>query len=180
MIKQKKRYVHLPFYVAVLAMIFAFSLMRAPRTEAQAASGELFWGGINLVDFDEDVCDCGGNMHVRYDYKTRRVIRLYFQSGQSTLYSGYNIYSRYQLGSYSLSSQACSILVGETCVDIQNDGTFGSYPGTGTTVTMKEKKYANIFANNKNQVLFGKDTFEFPKSTSFTFIYSYFPGNKNF
>ena len=110
----------------VVLPIFAF---------AQTENGETSFGGLHLVTLDESVCDCGGNSYWVLDYKTNNVLMLYYQSGQSKLYSGYNLSGTYQLGTYSSGSQACSIEIYDDCYDLESQGTYGTLPGTGTTLT---------------------------------------------
>lgn len=102
-------------------------------TFGQAA--EQSFGGLHIATLNEAVCDCGGNSYWILDYKTNTLLMLYYSAGRSVLYSNYNLSGTYQLGTYSYDSQPCRIYVYEDCVDIQNIGTYGLLPGTGTTLT---------------------------------------------
>lgn len=118
----------LVFIALVLAFMPFFS-------SAQTVSGETPFGGMHIVTLDESVCTCSGNSNWILDYKTNSLLMLYYQAGQSVLYTNYNTRATYQLGTYSMGGQPCSILIGYYCYDLTNQGTYGSMPGTGTSIT---------------------------------------------
>ena len=109
---------------------------------ALAQGIEQSWGGLHLVTLDESVCTCGGNSNWILDYKTNSLILLYYQAGASRLFTNYNTRATFQLGTYSFGGQPCSILVGTACVSIVNQGTYGMFPGTGTSLTKANSKSA--------------------------------------
>lgn len=94
------------------------------------AGKEIPFGGKHILTLD---CDCGGNSRWILDYRTNKVIKLY-KSDQSKFYEYYNADGEYQLGTYSTDSESCKMEVEEICITIENDGTYGSHPGTGTTL----------------------------------------------
>ncbi len=129
-------------FIAVLILVIFF----APQLgAAQTVTGEMDWGGLHLVTLDESVCTCSGNSHWILDYKTNSLLMLYYQAGQSKLYSNFNTRATYQLGTYSYSSQPCSILIGEYCYDLTNNGTYGMMPGTGTSLSKSGGRLNSLF-----------------------------------
>ncbi|MFA6536404.1 MAG: hypothetical protein WC250_00555 [Candidatus Paceibacterota bacterium] len=118
--------------VSLLAL--ALVLLISSATDSQAAGNETPFGGMHLLTMGSSVCTCSGNSHWILDYRTNSVIKLYYAQGDSKLYPNNNVEGRYQVGTYRKgNAQACSIRVYTSCVDLQNDGTYGSKPGTGTT-----------------------------------------------
>lgn len=116
-------------------MIAVFGSIPLLTSAQSSSSSETPWGGLHLVTLDESVCTCGGNSHWILDYKTNSLLMLYYQAGQSIIFSNFNTSATYQLGTYSQSSQPCSIEVYSECVDLENMGTYGMMPGTGTSLT---------------------------------------------
>lgn len=121
------------FLIFAAASLFLFPFMATAQSEQT-------WGGLHLVTLGAETCTCSGNSNWILDYKTKSLITLYYQAGQSRLFTNYNTYATYQLGTYSSGGQPCSILVGEACVEIINIGTYGMMPGTGTSLTKNKEK----------------------------------------
>ena len=125
------------FIIFTLLLASTFSLyglvFGASMATDPSLKGEIPFGGMHILTLDSSVCDCGGNLHMIEDYRTGDVIDLY-KSESSIFYEYFNADGIYQLGSYSTDSEPCSIYVYEDCVDIDNDGTYGKTPGTGTTL----------------------------------------------
>lgn len=121
----------------IVSLVLAAVILTAPFTSfAQVTSGgEVPFGGLHLVTLDESVCTCSGNSHWILNYVNNSLLMLYYQAGQSVIFSNFNTRATYQLGSYSLSSMPCSILIGEYCYDLNNNGTYGMLPGTGTSLS---------------------------------------------
>jgi len=101
------------------------------RTLAQM-TGETPYGGMRSFTL---TCTCTGNSLLYImDYRTNMLLMLLYQPGASKLYSYYDIYGRYLLGTYSSAAgNSCQIYVGEDCVEIFNNGQMGNMPGTGTS-----------------------------------------------
>ncbi len=124
-------------YNIFLVFVFVSILIFPYATSAQS---EQTWGGLHLVTLGAETCTCSGNSNWILDYKTQSLLMLYYQAGQSKLFTNYNTYATYQLGTYSSGSQSCSILIYSECVDIPNMGTYGMSPGTGTSLTKNREK----------------------------------------
>lgn len=89
------------------------------------------FGGMHVLAIQ---CTCGQNtLHYILDYRTNNLLALIYQPGSSILYSNYNLYGTYELGTYSQVTQSCQIEAGEDCVELQSDGDLGHSPGTGTS-----------------------------------------------
>lgn len=96
------------------------------------SQGETPYGGLNIFTL---TCTCSGNtLLFLMDYRTSRLLRLLYQPGASRLYSYFNVYGRYLLGSYQPSQNQCRIQAGNTCVTISADGQLGTRPGSGTSL----------------------------------------------
>lgn len=89
------------------------------------------FGGMHVLAIQ---CTCGQNtLHYILDYRTNNLLALIYQPGSSILYSNYNLYGTYELGTYGQVTQSCQIEAGEDCVELQSDGDLGHSPGTGTS-----------------------------------------------
>lgn len=100
------------------------------RALAQSSS-ETPYGGMRSYTL---TCTCSGNSLLYImDYRTNTILSLIYQPGASILYSYYNTYGTYLLGTYSAAGSTCQIYVGEDCTEISNEGQLGSQPGTGTS-----------------------------------------------
>lgn len=89
------------------------------------------FGGMHIIAIQ---CTCGQNtLHYILDYRTNNLLALIYQPGSSILYSNYNLYGLYELGTYGPVTQSCQIEAGEDCVELQSDGDLGHTPGTGTS-----------------------------------------------
>ncbi len=121
----------------ILPTIFALytfsTIFEAPM--AEAASSETTFGGMQELSLDEYICDCGGNSHYVYDYKTNNMLILY-KAPQSKFFEYYLPSGTYQLGTYSSSaSEDCDMYVYEDCETISyNEETYGYTPGTGVSL----------------------------------------------
>lgn len=157
---------------------FALALLITPHVVgAQSTTGEESWGGLHLVTLDSSVCTCSGNSYWILDYKTNSLLMLYYQAGQSKIYSGFNLNATYQLGTYSYASQACSINVGEGCVDLQNMGTYGMLPGTGTSYTLDSSNAFKSVAKADASAIFNSyKPMTAPSGSYFTAIKKTFKG----
>lgn len=99
-----------------------------------AVDAETPFGGMHTVTYDSYVCTCGGNSHFITDYTFNTQITLY-KAPSSIIYSYYNTDGMYQLGTYEPSGEPCQVYVYTGCYTLQeNVGTYGSAPGTGTTL----------------------------------------------
>jgi hypothetical protein len=141
-------------YALMFALFVSFVLPRISAAQTSASTEQPF-GGMHLVTLDESICDCGGNSYWLLDYKTDSLLMLYYSYGQSKLYNNYNLSATYQLGSYSYQSQACSIEVYDDCYDLENDGTYGMMPGTGTSLSRSKTKVFGTVAKANAEDAFG-------------------------
>lgn len=120
--------------VLILAVFFGLPAPNHRAALAQSlggAKGETPYGGLRIFNL---ICTCSANALIYVmDYATNIPLALIYQPGASILYSYYDIYGTYLLGSYSQGSQ-CSIYVGKSCAQIQSQGMLGSQPGTGTSL----------------------------------------------
>lgn len=117
--------------MAVSLMIIFFPGHDYLSALAQTASSEIPYGGMRSYTL---TCTCSGNSLLYImDYRTNSILTLIYQAGASILYSNYNIYGTYLLGTYSSTANSCKVYVGEDCVDISSEGQMGSQPGTGTS-----------------------------------------------
>ena len=122
--------------IAGLGSVIAAAVIFLPRYDflqalAQTASSETPYGGMRSYTL---TCTCSGNSLLYImDYRTNNILSLIYQPGASILYSYYNTYGTYLLGSYSAAGSSCQIYVGEDCTEISNEGQMGSQPGTGTS-----------------------------------------------
>lgn len=119
----------------ILLFILSFVPFSRPSNIAAQvggpSSGETPYGGLNAVTIQ---CTCAADsLHYFQDYVSKSLIVLLYKPGQSVLFSNFNIYGTYFLGTWKRGSAQCSMYVGEECEDIDADGTMGSAPGTGTS-----------------------------------------------
>ena len=122
--------------ITAVASLTLLSLFLTPLS-SYGQGGETPFGGMHLVTFNSSMCSCnGGNSHWILDYKSGSLLKLYFAQGQSKVFANNNIdYGTWQVGTYSKgSSQPCKIGEEPYCVTLQNDGTYGRAPGTGTSM----------------------------------------------
>lgn len=117
---------------ALMASALLFlTVFQSHSVKAQATTGEIPYGGQRVYTL---TCDCSGNLLLYiYDYRTKSLLTLLYQYGASILYSYYNVYGTYLLGTYTSSGNTCQIYVGEGCVVISSQGQLGNRPGTGTS-----------------------------------------------
>jgi|SRR3989344_312502 len=113
------------FIVAVLILVsLTFS-------SARPVNAQSYFGGLRVLTM---VCTCSANFLIYVlDYATNRVLALVYQPGASLLYSFYNIYGTYLLGSYTPGAGQCQMYVGTSCTQINSDGMLNALPGTGTS-----------------------------------------------
>lgn len=144
-----------PIIMCLLVLFFAFFVPKETHAETP-------FGGMLLITLGPEICSCSGNSHWIMDYTSGSLLMLYYEEGQSKLFNNNDVdYGTYQLGTYSSSSQSCSIDDGEGCIDIENDGTYGSEPGTGTSMNsvLKDKKFLTLLSpkslNNSFSEVFG-------------------------
>jgi len=118
---------------ALLLIVFSFvPFHRLAPTHAQGigGGGETPYGGMRTLTIE---CTCTNNeLLTIQDYRTKSVLNLVYQPGASILYSNYNIYGIYLLGTYGSGGQ-CKIYVGKSCVKLESDGQLGNQPGSGTS-----------------------------------------------
>src|SRR3990172_7768667 len=76
------------------------------RALAQTSS-EIPYGGMRSYTL---TCTCSGNSLLYImDYRTNSILTLIYQAGASILYSNYNIYGTYLLGTYSSTANSCKV-----------------------------------------------------------------------
>lgn len=138
----------------ILILSITLACIGILRPISAHALTETSFGGLDFLNLNSAICDCGGNSHWLLDYKTNSLLLLYYQAGSSVIYSNYNVDGVYQLGVYSSQSQACSIEIYNECYDIENTGTYGSLPGTGTTLVQGSKTDLLATASNPYLALF--------------------------
>ena len=89
-----------------------------------------FFGGMQTAVIN---CTCSGNQLVYVqDYFSNRMLALVYQPGASRLFSNYNIFGRYLLGSYAFGGQC--LMAGDPCTTLHSDGQIDAAPGVGTSL----------------------------------------------
>ncbi len=129
-------------YLALFGIIAAALLPFSVRAFSFGGGSETAFGGMHILTLDSEVCTCSGNSHWILDYTQNSLLRLYYQPGSSRLYSNNNLEGTYEVGTYQKGqSESCMIYVAEDCIELTNDGTYGSSPGTGTS--SRDASYAS-------------------------------------
>ena len=120
------------FLVFVALFTLAFTINYSKVVDAGT---ETPFGGKHILTLGSETCDCGGNAHMIWDYRTNAMINLY-KAPSSIFYDYDNADGTYQLGTYTTSaSEDCDMYIYNECYTIvYNDGDYGSQPGTGTTL----------------------------------------------
>ncbi len=111
-------------------LFFGFSL------DVQATSiKELPFGGLHIFAL-QCTCDAkGSSLHYIFDYRTMKMVSLLYVPQKSILYSNYNPFAKFQMGTYLPGQAACLIVTGPKCTKVMGAGTYGQKPGTGTTIS---------------------------------------------
>ncbi len=113
-------------------------------------SGEIPFGGLHTGAIE---CTCeeevpGTSLHYIYDFTTLTTLALLYVPETSILYSDYNPYAAFQLGTYIPMPVECLVEAGDDCESTPGDGMYGNVPGTGTTTTFLSNffgKFAEVF-----------------------------------
>ena len=120
--------------ILVLVIFFVIPMPHNRPAFTQSLGGvqsEIPYGGMRIFTL---ICTCSANTLLYImDYATNQLLALIYQPGVSMLYSYYDIYGTYFLGSYRGGGQ-CRIYAGKGCVTIPSRGTLGNMPGTGTSL----------------------------------------------
>ncbi len=135
--------------MTIIGLVLPLSLAFAQTSGVSGGAGmasETSFGGLMMFSL---MCSCsndGSSINFLDDYKTNSMLKLLYKPGQSIIFSNNNITQMmtYELGSYSQGG-TCSVRVGQYCVDISADGTYGKQPGTGTSFNSNIK---NLFAKS--------------------------------
>ena len=132
------RNMRLGFSFLILFVIAASPL----AASAQSTSSERPFGGMHLFAMQ---CTCGSeSLHYILDYTSNTVLALLFPPG-TKLFSNNNVYATYQLGTYTPGGQSCWVEA-EDCIELNADGTYGSQPGTGTSLLGGMRSLASVFS----------------------------------
>lgn len=139
-----------PLSLFVIArIVIAFGLMVAsvsipvPKSSVTSAQyitslgvalGEIPYGGKRIFTI-ECLCVPTTKLIIVQDTVQKRPLFLLYVEGVSRLYSFFNTYGAYLLGSYKVSEVVCVVYVPpKKCVTIPAEGTLGAMPGTGTSL----------------------------------------------
>lgn len=124
--------------IAGTALILMISLVpftpeKIVQAQAIGAGGEETpFGGLSIAV----VCTCGSIMEYVQDANTGNLLALVYKPGESTLFSNYNTFGLYLLGTYTEQGKdgACKHIIEGECEEIlRADGVLGTHPGTGTS-----------------------------------------------
>lgn len=126
--------------IAGIALIIAISWMpftfkKVIQAQAQGIGGgedETPFGGLSIAV----VCTCGSIMEYVKDANTGNLLALVYKPGESKLFSNYNPFGLYLLGTYTERGKdgACKHIIEGECEEIlRADGVLGTHPGTGTS-----------------------------------------------
>lgn len=120
----------LAFIAVALPMLPVHAQVDLSGTSAPVTA-ETPFAGIQLYTM---TCTCSGNvLIVLYDYYSMMPLALVYQPGVSVLYSYFNIWGKYYLGSYQRGMGSCKMVTPVGCPDIYTNGMMGFLPGTGTS-----------------------------------------------
>lgn len=124
--------------IAGIALIFAIAWM--PFTFKKTVQAQVPGGGGEETPFGGQsfavVCTCGSIMEYVQDANTGNLLALVYKPGESTLFSNYNPFGLYLLGTYTEQGKdgACKHIIEGECEEIlRADGVLGTHPGTGTS-----------------------------------------------
>ena len=120
--------------ILLLALLLLMSAVAITPEHAlaQVTSTETPFAGPQLFSL---TCTCSGNvLIVLWDYYSMMPLALVYQPGMSVLYSYFNIWGQYYLGSYQKNSGSCKMIAPNSCPEITSNGMMGSMPGTGTSL----------------------------------------------
>ena len=130
------------FLVSLVIVLLAIGAVRSSAS-AQSLSAELPFGGMHIF---ATKCTCAADsLHYILDYTTNNVIMLLYPPG-TKLFSNYNVYATYQLGTYMPGGQQCMMQTGNSCSSIPTTGSYGNQPGTGTSFRAGFRALAGAFA----------------------------------
>lgn len=119
--------------VGIMALLLSIGIAAPKDAVAQEVSTiETPFAGPQLFSL---TCTCSGTLLIFvYDLYSMMPKALVYQPGVSVIYSNFNIYGQYLLGTYMPGAGYCTMATPIGCPSISNDGMLGFLPGTGTSL----------------------------------------------
>lgn len=119
--------------LAIVVLFFSIGVAAPRDVAAQGVTTiETPFAGPQLFSL---TCTCSGTLLIFvYDLYSMMPKALVYQPGVSVIYSNFDIYGQYLLGTYLPGAGYCTIATPIGCPNISNDGMMGFLPGTGTSL----------------------------------------------